>query len=131
MPQRNSRTVRLVQPTHARGYIKQAPDPELVRRRAIYDALSETGEVIYVIRCDDGLIKIGHTGCLRDRRRQHRADFTAILAVIPGTYEEEQAIHQRFAKHCAKGREYYHPTSEILAFVNDVRTKAGIPTLAA
>ena len=131
MAHRKASSAVLVQPTHARGYIKQSPEAELVRRRAIYEALGELGEVIYVIRCDDGLIKIGHTGCLRDRRRHHRADFADILAVIPGSYEVEQAIHQRFREHCARGREYYHPTPEILAFINDVREQAGVPPVAA
>lgn len=101
------------------------------RRRAFFEALAEVGEVIYVIRCPDGLIKIGHTTNLRDRRRQFDSDPRAILAVVPGTYEEEQAIHDGLRDFCARGREFYYPAPEILAFVNDIREQAGVPPIAA
>lgn len=131
MPRRNPKTVVLVQPHHLRGHIKQGPGDESVRRAAFYEALADIGEVIYAIRCPDGLIKIGHTTNLRDRRRQFDSDPRAILAVIPGTYEDEQAIHDGLRDHCARGREYYHPVPEILDFINDVRAKAGVPPVAA
>lgn len=131
MPQRRGKSAVIVQPTHAEAYVKEGPDPEVVRRRAIYEALGELGEVIYVIRCDDGLIKIGWTRGLRERRRSIESDFTAILAVRPGSYDDEQAIHARFRRHCARGREYYHPTPEILDFINEIRDQAGVPPLAA
>ena len=110
---------------------RSSGSPEAHRKRAIYEALAQLGEVVYVIRCPDGLIKIGWTHCLRVRRCAFDADFEDILAVIPGSYPDEQAIHQRFREHCVKGREYYRPAQEILDFINEIRARAGVPELAA
>ena len=110
--------------------VRYRADPEPAendRRRAILEALANLGEVIYAIRCPDGLIKIGWTTRLRHRRYFYGGGFDAILAVIPGTHDEEQALHERFRPYRAKGHEYYHPTPEVLSFINEIRERAGIP----
>jgi hypothetical protein len=107
-----------------------SPPDDVVRQRAIYEALGDLGEVIYALACPDGLIKIGHTSNLMDRRRQHRAAFEDIIAVLPGSYDDEQLIHNSLRDHVARGREYYHPTFDVLAFVNEIRDRAGIPPYA-
>lgn len=109
--------------------VKQCPPDELIRRRAIYKALSDMGDVIYAIACDDGTIKIGFTGSLRERRRNHGVGFDQIIAVTPGTYEQEQELHQRFREHRARGWEYYHPHPDVVAFVNEIRVRAGVPPI--
>lgn len=128
MPQLKGRhQTSLALTNHVEGRVRECADPETIRRRAIYDALAEMTSVIYAIRTEDNLIKIGYTGSLRERRRNHGVGFTDILAVRAGTYEEEQALHQRFLSHLARGKEYYHPNPEIMSFVNGIREAAGVP----
>jgi hypothetical protein len=117
----------LVGASHLDHRIKNSPAPEQVRQRAIYEALGELGEVVYAIDCPDGLIKIGHTTNLRDRRRGHGVQFEDILAVMPGTFEDEQRIHDGLRDHVARGREYYHRHADVMDFVNGIRSRAGIP----
>jgi len=83
-------------------------------------------ELIYAIRCPDGVIKIGHTRNLSARRRHFDTTPEAILAIRPGTYDEEQAVHASLRPHLARGQEYYHPTPEVLAYVNALRSTLGV-----
>lgn len=134
MPKLRSSTLRsAVQPVDSDGWIKTRPDrpqtPELIRRRAIYEAMRDLDEVIYAILMPDGLIKIGHTADLRKRRGGLTTEMTAILAVIPGTHEEEQTLHKRFRSFAVRGREYYWQAPEIVAFINEIRVKAGVPAI--
>lgn len=112
---------------------RKAVTAEDDRQRLIAESLREIRgiEVIYAIRCPDGLIKIGHTADLQSRRRHFDSDPNAILAVRQGTYDEEQAIHATLNASCARGREYYHPTPEVLAFVNGIRQGYGLDPLPA
>lgn len=98
------------------------------RQRLIAEGLRDLKgiEVIYAIRCPDGLVKIGHTADLLARRRHFDTDPTAILAVKQGTYDEEQAVHATLRASCARGREYYHPTAEVLGFINAIRHDCGL-----
>lgn len=97
------------------------------RDRLIMECLRDlTGvELIYAIRCPDGVIKIGHTRDLMARRRHFDSAPDAILAIKPGTYDQEQAIHARLKPSLARGHEYYHPTPDVLAFVNGLRSELG------
>lgn len=107
--------------------------PEKVRARIIRGALRELHgtELVYAVRLPDGIIKIGWTKDFNARRRAFTSDYDAILAVMPGTFDDEQAIHARLAQHVARGREYYHPHAEVLACVNELRSKVGVDPLAA
>lgn len=129
MPQIREASRKFNRPGRGKRLVTAPIDPQADRQRAIYEALRELGEVVYAVACPDGLIKIGHTGSLRERRRGHGVDFTDILAVMSGTYDDEQAIHARFNKHLVRGREYYRRDPEILEFVNGIRERAGIPTI--
>lgn len=105
---------------------------EKVRARVIREALRELHgtELVYAIKMPDGIIKIGWTKNISERRRPLTTDYDAILAVLPGSYDDEQAIHDRLAKHVARGREYYHPHAEVLACVNELRSKVGVEPIA-
>ena len=49
-----------------------------------------------------------------------------------GDYDDEQAVHRSLAAQRIEGkREYYHPTPEVLAVVNEMRSDLGLPVLAA
>lgn len=90
-------------------------------------ALTALGEVVYAIRCDD-VIKVGHTTNLGARCYKLGSD--DILGFMPGTLDDEQALHQRLAPHLARGREWYHPAPEVLAVVNDMRAVIGLEPVA-
>ena len=107
---------------------RAAVTAEQDRQRLILEALRELKgiEVIYAIRCPDDLIKIGHTTNRTARRRHFDTDPAAILAVKQGTYDEEQRVHSELRASCARGREYYHPTPDVLAFINGIRGECGL-----
>lgn len=87
--------------------------------------------VVYFIRVDDGLIKIGHTAHLADRKAVHGRGWERLLAIEPGTRDDEAALHRRFASHLARGREYFNPAPELMEYVNNVRVQLGVQPLAA
>lgn len=96
------------------------------RGRAI-DALVQGRQVVYAFRLADGTIKIGCTSNLRARRNHYVG--SDILGFMFGDYEDEQAIHVELVQHRARGHEYYHPTPEVLAVVNDMRDTFGLHRL--
>lgn len=105
-----------------------AVDEPKWRQRQIRRAFAEMSgrSVVYAIRCADGAIKIGCSENFGNRKRAYGVSIDNILAVIPGTHADEQAIHRRLSAYRARGREYYHATPEIMAFVNDMRRKCGV-----
>lgn len=84
--------------------------------------------MVYAIRTTDGLVKIGCTSNLASRARQIPGE---IIAFRPGDFDDEAVIHATLAAHRARGREYYHPTTAVLAVVNDLREHFNLPPLAA
>ena len=108
--------------------------PHVPRALSRYSGLRMLGPVVYALRLDDGIIKIGFTTDLADRertvRRQGKSDSSELLAFMTGgTYEDEQAIHARLVEHIAHGREYYHPTKAVLAEVNRMREALSLAPL--
>ena len=98
------------------------------RRRT--ETLNELGPVLYAFRTRDGLIKFGFSKHLAQRAASF-GGLDAILAVRLGaTYTDEQALHDSLQAHVARGREFYHPTPEIIATVNAMRADMGMPPLA-
>lgn len=105
------------------------PRPE--RRLTRTAASAALGSVIYVARLDGDLVKVGHTADLVGRVRALRwytqAAQVELLAVLPGTADDEAELHRRLESHRARGREYYHPAPEVMAVVNDMRAQMGRP----
>lgn len=100
-------------------------------RMEIMDAM---GSVVYAARLADGTIKIGRTEHFGDRLRHLKAytkQEVELLAFRFGGRNEEQAIHATLAAHIHHGREYYHPTPEVLAVVNSMREALSMPHVAA
>jgi hypothetical protein len=107
--------------------------PEAARLRLIRECLTELigTPVLYAIRLPDGIIKIGHTADIKNRRKFFGAKPEDILAVLPGTYEQEQELHRQLKPSRARGWEYYHPTEQVLDVVNAMRSRLGVDALAA
>jgi len=99
------------------------------RRLSRAAALRAFGPVVYAVRLPDGIVKIGHTTNLA--RRLNRLQAEEVLAFKPGTYEDEQAIHDRLVEHVAHGREYYRPVPAVIAVVNELRAHFGMEPIAA
>lgn len=109
--------------------------PGRLSRRKIMDAL---GPVVYAVRLTDGTVKIGHTRRFGDRLRalkHYSGQDVELLAFRPGTYNDEQAIHEALAPHrvelTERAREWYHPTPEVMAVVNEMRGELNMPPIAA
>ena len=97
-------------------------------------AMRLLGAVVYAARLDDGSIKIGWTERFDLRLhwlKHHAKQNVELLAFMPGTYDDEQAIHAELIDHRHHGHEYYHPTTEVLTVVNDMRAALKLPSLAA
>jgi hypothetical protein len=102
-----------------------------VSRRAAMKAL---GSVVYAARLDDGTIKIGWTEHFDERLyylKQHTKQTVKLIGFQSGSREDEQAIHATLAEHRSQGREYYHPTPEVIAAVNSMRDVFSLPHIAA
>lgn len=100
------------------------PDTNAITRGA---ALKAVGTVVYAVRVGD-LVKIGHTGDLANRVSGLRAG--EVLAFMPGTRADEQALHDRLTEHVHHGREWYYPTPDVFAVVNEMRERLGLEPVA-
>lgn len=120
-----------------RPELSRGPDGTVMRRHRSWLEVREqaralralaVGPVIYAVQADDGTIKIGHSISFpsRFRQYQHYRD-VIILAFAPGSLADERAIHEKLQAHRKRGREWYHPTSEVLAVVNDLREHFDLP----
>jgi hypothetical protein len=92
------------------------------------------GAVVYAARLADGTIKIGWTERFDLRLhwlKHHAEQDLELLAFRVGTYEDEQAIHASLVEHLDHAREYYRPTPEVLAVINQMRESLNMPHVAA
>lgn len=74
---------------------------------------------VYYLRVGE-LIKIGYTNDIYRRVKQYPPN-VKFLAFHPGTLGLEQEYHRNFAQSRAMGREWYHPTEEVMAQVRRAR----------
>jgi hypothetical protein len=86
--------------------------------------LNALGSVVYAVRLPGPVIKIGCSSHLGQRMLALGA--IEILAFKPGEYADEQAIHSTLVAHRHHGREYYHPTPEVMDVVNEMREDLGL-----
>lgn len=75
--------------------------------------------IVYAVQRADGLIKIGTTTKPRLRMRALEAGYGPldVLIVVDGGYEEEAALHRKFASHLAEGREWFYPAPPVLEWI--------------
>lgn len=85
-------------------------------------------ELVYYIQ-RDGLVKIGHTACLRTRMKSLRPD--ELLAIEPGTRDLETQRHRQFAAFRAgRSREWFKPAAQLLGHIDERRSVLLPPDLA-
>ena len=97
-----------------------------VGQKAALHALQQGRTMLYAMRLRDGLIKIGITADVAQRRMQLRGE---ILGFTFGDLADELAIHHALAAHVHHGREWYNPTPEVMAVVNGMRENFGLDPL--
>lgn len=97
--------------------------------------MESLGSVIYAARLDDGTIKIGWTRHFGHRLRMLKhavKQDVELIAFRFGDFEDEQAIHAGLIPHRIEGKqEFYRPTPEVLAVVNEMRESLNLPHIAA
>lgn len=84
------------------------------------------GEIVYFLRAGD-FVKIGKaTGSPDDRVAQLKTGCPfpiEVIATIPGGYEKERELHNRFADVRAHG-EWFHATPRLMSFIASVGVAA-------
>ena len=122
-----SETYRSDDPT--RGPVTTRTERDRDRAQAIA-ALTAGRSVVYAMRLPGDTIKIGCSRNLASRRRCVHAD-AEILGFMFGEYDDEQAIHAALRSSRERGREYYRPTPEVLAVVNQMRDEFNLPHITS
>ena len=121
------------------GSIASAQHDECWSRAEAFQFLDHIGAVLYAVQYGDGVVKIGSTSRLghrlstlsRDGVRTGHGPNPQLVAFKFGTRADELAIHRQLSAHVAHGREWYHPTPEVMALVNSWREALGRESLAA
>lgn len=100
---------------------------EAVRERAqrVADTQADRS-VVYYVRIGDH-VKIGYTCRLPQRLSALRVDRDALLAVEPGSRDEEAKRHEQFTAERQGRRENFNPSRRLLAHVDVVRSRFGEP----
>jgi hypothetical protein len=91
-------------------------------------ALRSLPPVVYFVRMPDGIIKIGYSASMETRMTKLGGD---LLALLPGTRDDERAHHERFAHCLDHGLEWFRPEPDLLAYVDTVREGLGLSRLTA
>ena len=91
-------------------------------------AVNQLGSVVYAMRVEGDLIKIGFSAHLAQRRYALKGE---MLGFMFGTLDDEQTIHASLTAHLHHGREWYYPTPGVLAVVNEMRQRVGLAPIAA
>lgn len=95
--------------------------------RSVHSLAQDLGPVVYYIRTKDDLVKIGYTSDIRLRIYRLGGSWDRLLALVPGTLADEQALHQTYRPHRARGHEYYWPATELLDHIDGIRDRMGAP----
>lgn len=99
---------------------------EAKRKRESRDRETAPG-IIYYLRVGT-LVKIGYTANM-DRRMKQYPPHAELLAQHPGTMRVEREMHNKFATHLAKGREWFTPCDAINAHLESVKERYPQPHL--
>jgi len=103
---------------------------DVAEHRSPTSLSADVGPLVYAARLKDGTIKIGFTTDIANRMSA-LGGWKAVLGFVPGTFEDEQDIHRQLRSHRKRGREYYHPTPEVIGVVNDMRARYGFDPIEA
>lgn len=106
---------------------------EDTRREREADAFADLGGVVYYL-WRAPYIKIGYSSDLRARLYSLHASPRDLLAIQPGSRQDEADMHARFTSDRVHGndlgREHFWPSQPLLAHINDLRARCSMPRLA-
>ena len=125
MPKRRGRRHEMARSNDPDTPFAYGGDPRIRRDRDIRDAMAELGDVVYFVRIANE-VKIGYTSNIHQRRNHFGIRNEDILAVLPGGRDEERRHHELFAADRVHG-EYFNPSPQLLAYINDIRGACGVP----
>lgn len=98
-----------------------------VTKRSKVQAARAFGPAMYAFLFPEGYIKIGWSSDLPQRRTNLGASWDNLLALKRGTIDDERRLHRRIDdRHRHHGIEYYYPTPEIIAMLNEWRRDLGL-----
>lgn len=87
-------------------------------RNDALSALQSGAPMLYAMWMSTELMKIGISINVMQRRQRLGGE---ILALVPGTYEDEARLHETLRPHRHHAREWYIPTPEVLDAVDEMR----------
>lgn len=107
------------------GLVTRQPDGKYMVRmpRASNKRVTGSGSVYFLRLGDEGPIKIGFAQDLSRRLSSMRTGTpqeVVLLAAMPGTLADEEALHARFA-HLRRKREWFEPGEDLLAFIASIK----------
>jgi hypothetical protein len=105
---------------------RDAPELERLRRLDDERDRNETLGWVYYLRIGDR-IKIGVSQDVYRRMRQYPPN-AELLAVEPGDYDTELSRHRQFIGSRADGREWFHPTADLLEHIAAITAQHGEPS---
>lgn len=105
--------------------------PDLTALQQPHQAAAQLGPVVYFIRTYDGLVKIGYTTNFKRRRKELTYPWENVLAVIPGSFAHEHALHEMYRASLVRGRETFELTPDLLAHINEIRESCGVHAIAS
>jgi hypothetical protein len=95
-------------------YWQKAGSPTRLDSNGVREIARRDGEgFVYFAECGE-VIKIGYSRNVKQRMRDIGAD--RLLASIPGTMQDERALHARFGPAWDHG-EYFRPTPDLVAYI--------------
>lgn len=97
-------------------------------RREAIRALQSGRTMLYAARVEGDLIKIGCTSDLYTRLAHLKGE---LLAFRFGDFDEERDLHETLKASVHHGREWYHPTREVVAVVNEMRAEFNLDPIDA
>lgn len=83
-------------------------------------------QLVYFMRIK-GLIKIGYTTDLYQRRQRLGAEWSDVLAIMAGDVALEAALLDRFENFAVVGREWFMPHTELYDLVDEIRAGYRLP----
>lgn len=95
------------------------------RRTSIPELMRDLGPVVYYLRVGD-LVKVGFTTDLAARLRHYPAETKLLAWRMNGSFDMEREICQRLRTSVDHGREWFRPTTDVIAEVNAAREACGI-----
>jgi hypothetical protein len=76
------------------------------------------GPVVYFLRDhEEPIVKIGTTTNLNNRFRKSAG---TILGYVPGSYDLERELHERFKADRLTGTEWFHETPDLMSYIEQV-----------